>query len=135
MIKIDRNINQNDREELVKELIQSQPKKFSVAIDLRDGKIVLGVDFKAKFYNVIGSIDLNLAVTNKRTYKEKASELYRIIKKYNAESLICQSRVKSLFGIRGIMERALIKYVCNPYYKCAPEMKLYDRNVINYILE
>lgn len=48
---------------------------------------------------------------------------------------MCKSRVKSEYGERGLLEVAYVKTVCNPHYKCAAEMILYDKNIIEYNLK
>jgi len=45
-------------------------------------------------------------------------------------NIICQSEVIRKFGKKGLIDKAFVREVDNPHYKCAGKMRLYDVNVI-----
>lgn len=135
MITIKRTSKIEEKRAIVKEIISSKQKNYKVMIDLRNGNVVLIERTIAKYYIQIGKIKLKNIINTSKNINKLASDLNSLIQKYNGKSLICKSRVKSEYGKKGLLDIAFIMAVDNPYYKCAGDMQLYDRNVIEYNLK
>lgn len=134
MIKIKRISYIEEKREIIREMLTKSPETYNVVADIRDGNIVLIERPKAKYYIYIGKLNLAVSKCTCKTIHKLASELNNLIRSYNGTSLICKSRVKSEFGKRGILDKAYVMSVDNPYYKCSGDMMLYDKNVIKYNL-
>lgn len=135
MITIKRNSYIEEKQEIIRRVVAKTSNKFKIMVDLRNGEIVMLKSTKAKYYIQIGEINITLPKITKKGICNLASNLNSQIQHYNAQSIICKSRVKSEYGKSGIIDEAYVKAVDNPHYKCAGKMQLYDRNVINYYLK
>ena len=59
----------------------------------------------------------------------------RILKDYDqSPNIRCKSYILDTYGKKGLIDKAMIKEVKNPYYRCAGTMKLYDINVIKAMI-
>lgn len=135
MVTIDRNSNILEKREMIKRIISSNPQRYNVMIDMRNGRVALVGRTKSQYYINIGKLNLTSLECTEKNIKRQASNLNDFIRSYNSQSLMCKSRVKSEYGERGLLEVAYVKTVCNPHYKCASEMILYDKNIIEYNLK
>ena len=135
MIIINRTSKIEEKREIIKNIIGSNPQNYKIMIDLRNGNVVLTKRTIARYYIQIGKINFKGVVNTNSNINRLASGLNSQIQKYNGEALICKSRVKSEYGKKGLLDIAFIKAVDNPHYKCAGDMLLYDRNVIEYNLK
>lgn len=135
MVTIDRNCNILEKREMIKHIITSKPKRYNVMIDMRNGRVALVGRTKSQYYINIGKLNLTSVECTEKNIKRQASNLNDYICAYNGQSLMCKSRVKSEYGDKGLLEVAYVKTVCNPHYKCAAGMILYDKNIIEYNLK
>lgn len=135
MITIKRTSKIEEKREIIKNIISSNPRNYKIMIDLRNGNVILTERTTAKYYIQIGKINFKSVDYTVNHIKRLASDLNSQIQKYNSEALICKSRVKSEYGKKGLLDIAFVKAVDNPYYKCAGDMLLFDRNVIEYNLK
>lgn len=123
-----------EKRDIIREILTTSPKTYNVMADIRNGNIVLIERPKAKYYIKIGKLKLSSSKYTQKIIHKLASELNTLIQRYNGKSLICKSRVKSEFGKSGLLDIAYVMSVDNPYYKCAGDMMLDDKNVIKYNL-
>lgn len=116
--------------------IKNEIEKIYVMIDRSDGCVVL-MESKSrrKNYIFLGSVKTNGVKKTIKNINAIASEINKIKKKYDKESYICYSRAISEYGKKNVSDKAFIKEVDNPYYKCSAPMKLYDKNVIEFYLK
>ena len=71
----------DERIEFLKSLIETNPDKYNVMVDLRTGNIRLLKSTKSKYYVHIGQIDLRNPKSTKLYIQKKGSELYQLIRK------------------------------------------------------
>lgn len=124
-----------EREEFIKNVIETNPDKYKVFVDLRNGNIRLLKSTKSRYYIEIGEIDFRSPQNIKKYIQQKGSELYKLVKNYNSTCLRCKTTIKKKYGVEGLIDKSFVVSVPNPYYKCSNDMELYDENVIQYYLQ
>lgn len=125
----------DERIEFLKSLIETNPDKYNVMVDLRTGNIRLLKSAKSKYYVHIGQIDLRNPKSTKLYIQKKGSELYQLIRKYNSTCLRCKTTVLKKYGKKGLIDKSFVVSLPNPHYKWFCDMELYDENVIMYYLQ
>lgn len=135
MIIIDRNSDISEKREIIRCNIVPNPQIYNVVTDVRNGRIVLIERPTASYYIKIGKLNLGSVKCTRNNVNQLASILNGYVRAYNRQSLMCKSRVIPEYGKIGLLDVAYVKTVDNPHYKCAGDMKLYDKNVIEYNLE
>lgn len=135
MKKFKRETLKDDFIPFVREDAKNGGGKYIMMIDNRDGNLVLmSRASKAKYYTRIGKVKTSLSKLTLRNVNKVASEMRNNLIAYNKRTFVCYSRAVSEYGKRNVVDKAFIKYVENPHYHCAPYMRLYDRNVIEYYM-
>lgn len=60
----------------------------------------------------------------------------KILKDYDrSPNIRCKSYILNTYGKKGLIDKAMVKEMDNPYYKCAEKMKMYDINVIKALMD
>lgn len=134
-IVLKRETNSYERKEFIKNVIATNPKRYKVFVDLRNGSIKLFNTTKSRCYLEIGEIDFRNPQNTNKYIQQKGSELYKLIKDYNSTCLRCKTTIKKKYGVEGLIDKSFVVSVPNPYYKCSYDMELYDENVIQYYLK
>jgi len=120
----------------VRKAIENELERMYVMIDRRDGYVVLmSTKSRSKNYIHLGMVKTKGEKPTIRNINSIASEISKMVRKYNHESYICYSRAISEYGKKNVTDMAFIKEVDNPYYKCSAPMKLYDKNVIEFYMK
>lgn len=117
---------------------------YNVMFDKRDNTIKLSkTKTEKEYYIQLGKLKVedidNESLSEfkiKTNIKKTATALNKLIKSYNKSGcLVCYTTVVKEYGKNNVTEKAFVKEVDNPYYKCSAPMKLYDKNVIEYNIE
>ena len=100
----------DERIEFLKSLIETNPDKYNVMVDLRTGNIRLLKSTKSKYYVHIGQIDLRNPKSTKLYIQKKGSELYQLIRKYEKTPPI-KSLIVYKIGVALVISSAVQIYV------------------------
>ena len=106
---------------------------YYVAIDNRDGSVVLMSGFpKAQYYVKIGKVKTSIPKLTIKNVNSVATDIRNLVRLHNRTCFITYGRAVSEYGKQNVIDKAFVREVDNPYYSSAAPMKLYDKNVIEY---
>ena len=135
MIKIKRTSHIDVIKECLKKDIVNGGSTWYIMIDNRDGCIVfLRGPSNAKFYTKVEVIKFKNTKPTLKNVSRIASQILFLLDTFNKKCCMCYSRAVSTYGKKNVIPIAFVKALNNPYYTCAPKMRLYDKNVIEYYM-
>ncbi len=118
---------------LVRQDMEKGGHSYYIMVDKRNGDVVLmNSKSDAAFYTHIGKVKTSQVKNTKKNINALATQIHKAIAAYNKTCYITYSRAVSEYGKKNVIDEAFVKTADNPYYKCAGQMRLYDKNIIQY---